>query len=69
MSTSSKASITVTVEVTTGSSIYGDEWTIGTLREQVKRECLQMLSKQLKHDLIRVIGEPRVNVVRMEEKE
>lgn len=66
--TSSKATITVTVEVTTNGSTYGDDWKIGELREQVKRETLQMLQNQLKNNLIRVIGEPLVNVIRMEEK-
>lgn len=66
--TSSRATMTVTVEVTTGSSIYGDDWKIGDLREQVKREATQMLRNVLKHDLIRIIGEPVINVVRMEEK-
>jgi hypothetical protein len=67
-STNSKATVTVTVEVTTGSSIYGDDWTIGSLREQVKREVLLMLQNQLKHNLIRVVGDPTVAVIRMEEK-
>lgn len=66
--TSSVATMTVTVEVTTSAATYGDDWKIGDLRDQVKRETTQMLRNVLKHDLIRIIGEPTVNVVRMEEK-
>lgn len=66
--TSSRATMTVTVEVTTSGAIYGDDWKIGDLREQVKRETVQMLRNTLQHALIRIIGEPTVNVVRMEEK-
>jgi K+-transporting ATPase c subunit len=60
--------MTVMVEVTTSGCTYGDDWRIGELREQVKREVTQMLRNTLKHDLIRIIGEPTVNVIRMEEK-
>lgn len=66
--TSSRATVTVTVEVTTSGSIYGDDWKIGDLRKQVKEETVQMLRSVLKHELIRIIGVPTVNVVRMEEK-
>ncbi len=60
--------IQVTIEVSTGAS-YGDDWTLADITKQVKEEGLQMLHNRLNQDGLKIIGEPKVTVVKFMENE